>query len=378
MLPAPFKLERYFAKYEFNVRYLLCASDCESLTIQDLLNLEPGAAERFGQHWLGYTETNGAPSLRAEIAGLYAQATPPDVLVHAGAEEAIFLFMQAALSAGDHLIVHWPCYQSHFELARSQGCTISAWAGRQENGWAPDPAELRRLLRPNTRAVVLNTPHNPTGCLLTPEALREVAQITAERGIWLFADEVYRECEYDRAQRLPAAVDLGEHCVSLGAVSKTYGLAGLRIGWLACRNAALLAKIAALKDYTSICSSAPSEFLAEVALRRRQALIDRSLSIITPNLALLDAFFARQAGRMRWVRPGAGPVGFPQLLAPRQGGSAPEDIDRFCDRLVKQTGVLLLPGSVFDDPGNHFRLGFGRKNMPEALSRLEDFLESRG
>lgn len=371
MLPAPFKLERYFAKYEFNVRYLLCSSDCESLTIQDLLALEPGAAERFGQHWLGYTETSGGPSLRAEIAGLYRQAAPRDVLVHAGAEEAIFLFMQAALSAGDHLIVHWPCYQSHYEIANSLGCTVSAWVGREENGWAPDPAELRRLLRPNTRAVVLNTPHNPTGCLFSEQALREVAQITAERGIWLFSDEVYRECEYDPAQRLPAAVDLGEHCVSLGAVSKAYGLAGLRIGWLACRAAPLLAKIAALKDYTSICASAPSEFLAEVALRQRAALIARNLGLINANLALLDAFFERQsqAGRLRWVRPGAGPVGFPQL-------TTGEPIDDFCDRLVRTTGVLLLPGSVFDDTGSHFRLGFGRSSLPQALACLEEFLES--
>jgi len=366
MLPDPFKLERYFAKYEFNTRYLLCSSDCESLTIQELLDLEPGAAGRFGQQWLGYTETSGAPSLRAEICGLYEHAALEDVLVHAGAEEAIFLFMQAALSAGDHIIVHWPCYQSHFEIARGKGCTVSTWAGREENGWAPDPAELRRLLRPNTRAVVINTPHNPTGCLFAPEALREIARITEERGIWLFSDEVYRECEYNTAQRLPAAVDLGERCLSLGAVSKTYGLAGLRIGWLACHAPELLGKIAALKDYTSICASAPSEFLAEVALRQRQALIRRSLATIESNLALLDAFFARQAGRLRWARPGAGPVGFPQLIG--------EDIDTFCDRLVKTAGVLLLPGSVFDDPGNHFRLGFGRKNMPEALARLEEFL----
>ena len=366
MLPAPFKLERYFAQYEFSVRYLLCASDCESLSVGELLALEPGAAARFERQWLGYTETNGAPALRAEIAGLYETVSADEVLVHPGAEEAIFLFMQAALEPGDHVIVHWPCYQSHVEIAVSKGCLVSAWSGREAQGWALDPDDLRRLLRPNTRAIVINSPHNPTGYQMAPEVLREIARIADERGIWLFSDEVYRECEYDAGQRLPAAADLGERGVSLGSTSKTYGLPGLRIGWLAGHDRALLGKIVALKDYTTICTSAPSEFLAEVALRRRQALIERSLGTIRGNLALLDGFFARQAGRFTWVRPGAGPVGFPKLLG--------EAVEPFCDRLVRTAGVLLLPGPVFDDGGNHFRLGFGRKNMPEALARLEEFL----
>ncbi len=124
-LPAPFKLERYFAQYEFSVRYLLCSADCKSVSIQDLLDLEAGSEERFRRLWLGYTETLGAPSLRQEIAGLYTTVRPEEVIVHAGAEEAIFLFMQAVLQPGDHIIVHWPCYQSHFEVARSIGCDVS-------------------------------------------------------------------------------------------------------------------------------------------------------------------------------------------------------------------------------------------------------------
>jgi aspartate/methionine/tyrosine aminotransferase len=367
MLPMPFKLERYFAKYEFSVRYLLCASDCESLTVNELLALEPGAAERFGQLWLGYTETQGGPALRAEIAKLYTTIAPQEVLVHPGAEEAIFLFMQAVLEPGDHIVVHWPCYQSHFEIARSRGCSFTAWSGREEDGWALDPDELRRLLRPNTRAIVINTPHNPTGYLMAPDVLREVVRIAEERGIWLFSDEVYRECEYDPRQRLPSAADLGQRCITLGTVSKTYGLPGLRIGWLAGHDSALLSKISGLKDYTTICASAPSEFLTEVALRQRQVLIDRTLTTIRHNLGILDGFFTRQAARFQWARPGAGPIGFPRLIG--------EGIEAFSDRLVRQSGVLLLPGTIFDDPSNHFRLGFGRKNMPEAVARLEEFLK---
>ena len=142
----PFKLERYFAKYEFNAQYLLCSSDCQAMTIAELLSLEPDSAEKFQSHWLGYTESQGSPSLRQAICGLYETMQPENILVHAGAEEAIFLFMHTALEAGDHVIVHWPCYQSLFDVARSIGCDISLWIAREENDWALDLAELRRMI----------------------------------------------------------------------------------------------------------------------------------------------------------------------------------------------------------------------------------------
>lgn len=365
-LPA-FKLERYFAQYEFKVKYVLCASDCESFSIQDLLALEPDAAERFHQHWLGYTESQGSPSLQQEICNLYGHIAPPQVLVHSGAEEAIYLFMHAALEAADHIIVHWPCYQSLFEVARSIGCQVTLWEAREENGWSLDPDELLRNLRPNTKAVVINTPHNPTGYLMAPDVLQKIAGFCRDKGIILFSDEVYRESEYRREDRLPAACDLGAHTVSLGVMSKTYGLAGLRIGWIATQNAEIYGRMAALKDYTTICNSAPSEFLAELALRHREKLVARNMGIIAVNLDLLDSFFARHSDRFAWQRPRAGSIGFPQLLA--------EDVDRFCQDLVENTGVLLLPGSLYGDHNNHFRIGYGRKNLPDALPHLEAFLE---
>jgi aspartate/methionine/tyrosine aminotransferase len=365
---SPFKLERYFARYEFTTKYLLCSSDCESLAIQDLLRLEEGAAEAFQQHWLGYTESPGAPGLRREIARMYESIQPELVLVHSGAEEAIFLFMHAVLQPGDHAIVHWPCYQSLFEVARSIGCDVTRWEARFENGWALDLDELKRAVRPQTRLIVVNTPHNPTGYLMSQEDFRALNAFAQGRGLLLFSDEVYREAEYLPADRLPAACDLYEGAISRGVLSKTYGLPGLRIGWIATRDAEIYRRMAALKDYTTICNSAPSEFLAEVALRHRERLARRNLDIIQGNLALLDAFFARQAQRLTWVRPKAGPIAFPRLL---EG-----DIEAFCEALVRQAGVLLLPGTLFDQAGNYFRIGFGRKNMAEALDRLEEFLEA--
>ena len=362
----PFKLERYFAKYEFSTQYLLCSSDCESMSIADLLAIEEGAAEKFQRVWLGYTESPGSPALRAEICKLYETIEPEEILVHTGAQEAIFLFMFAILKESDHVIVHAPGYQSLAEAARATGCEVSLWQAREENNWALDLAELHRLLKPNTKAIVINTPHNPTGYLMSLEDYKAVHRLAQERNLLLFSDEVYRESEYDPATRLPAACDLGDYAISLGVTSKTYGLAGLRIGWIATKNKKIYEAMAGLKDYTTICNSAPSEFLAEVAMRNRQKLSARNLGIIKHNLTVIDDFFARHADLFSWIRPCAGSMAFPRLLK--------GNVEEFCDRLVWRAGVLLLPGSVYDDSDNHFRLGLGRKNLPPAVERLDEYL----
>ena len=363
---SPFKIERYFARYEFNVDYVLCGSDCESMAIEDLLAFEPRAADRFHRQWLGYTESLGSPSLRREICKIYSDITPEQVLVHTGAEEAIFLFMHAMLTAENHIIVHWPCYQSLVEVARSIGCEVTLWKAAEENGWALDPDQLLQHIKPNTRVIVVNTPHNPTGYLMPGDTFQVISRIAQANGVILFSDEVYRESEYQVEDRLPAACDFGDHTVSLGVMSKTYGLPGLRVGWIATQNEKVYKRMAVIKDYTTICNSAPAEFLAELALRHRKVLVDRTQQIISDNLNLLDPFFDRHIDRFTWQRPRAGSIGFPKLLD--------QDVEVFCDFLVKTAGVLLLPGTVYDDPGNHFRIGFGRKNLSEAIGRLEDFL----
>jgi aspartate/methionine/tyrosine aminotransferase len=189
------------------------------------------------------------------------------------------------------------------------------------------------------------------------------------RGILLFSDEVYRGLEYDPADKLPPACDINPNAVSLGVMSKSYGLAGLRIGWIATQNTTVYDRMAALKDYTTICSSAPSEYLSELALRHREQIVERNLQIIRGNLSRLDEFFPAHGDRLEWVRPKAGPIAFPRLIG--------EDVEKFCHQLVSTAGVLLLPGTIYEHAGNHFRLGFARKNMPEALSRLEEYLDKQ-
>jgi len=235
-------------------------------------------------------------------------------------------------------------------------------------GWAVDMDELRSAFQHNTRAVVVNTPHNPTGYHLTHTEQTEVMNLVEKHGAVLFSDEVYRESEFDPAERLPAACDLSDQAVSLGVMSKTYGMAGLRIGWIATQNAEILEKMAGLKDYTTICNSAPSELLAEIALKHRQSIAARNLGIIQQNLGVLEEFFNRQKQRFVWLPPRAGSVAFPRLV---EG-----EIEDFCHRLVTQAGVLLLPGTLFGVEGNYFRLGFGRANLALAVQKLEEFVEN--
>ena len=362
---SPFRIERYYARYEFTTRYMLSSSDCESRTIAELLELEPDAHERLLETWCGYTESPGSPELREAIAALYERIDPDEVIVTSCAEEGIFLLYHALLGPGDHAIVEAPCYESALELARRTGAEVTPWRRRYEDGWAHDLDALAALIRPDTRVLYVNQPHNPTGTLMNRATFARIADLARANALALFGDEVYRELEHDPAIRLPAACEVDARAVSLGSISKSYGLPGLRLGWLVTRDAALRESIMRWKDYTTICSSAPSEVLTAVALRHRDVLLDRNLGIVARNLPLLDEFFSRHCDTFDWVRPTASPIGFPRV-------TAVGDVDRFCERLAR-VGVLLLPGSVYDERG-HVRVGFGRANLPEALDVLESGL----
>jgi len=367
-LPA-FKLERFFAKYEFKAPYLLAASDCEALTIEELLSLESGAAQKFHQTWLGYTETQGNPELRQAIAQTYQSIGIEEILVHAGAEEAVFIFMNIALEPGDHIIVHFPCYQSHSAIAQSIGCEVEWWMSHEADNWELDLDWLREAIQPNTKAIVINCPHNPTGYVMSRAKLEELVSICRQHNILLFSDEVYRLLEYRDEDTLPAACDLYENAISLGVMSKTYGLAGLRIGWIATHNQEIYKAMAAFKDFTSICSSAPSEFLSTLALRNRDKIVQRNRAIIAANIEICDRFFLNHANLFNWTAPKGGSTAFPSI-------KQVTDVEEFCIDLVNQRGVLLLPSTYFDYEKQNFRIGLGRKNLPECIEKLDDYLKA--
>jgi len=212
----------------------------------------------------------------------------------------------------------------------------------------------------------LNFPHNPTGYLPAHAELERIVELARQRGIYIFSDEMYRLLEYEPESRLPPVCSIYERGISLSGLSKTFALPGLRLGWLATPDQALLDRWLAFKDYTTICHSAPSEVLGLMALRAKEAIIQRNLGIIQENLRHAGRFFDEHHDLFTWIRPTAGSVAFP-----RWAGSTP--VESFCQDMLDQAGVMIVPGSIFDFPGDHFRIGLGRKNLPIVLERVSDY-----
>jgi aspartate/methionine/tyrosine aminotransferase len=381
MRPRPFVLERFFAQHEFSARYLLATSDCQGLPMADVLaGAEPGLRKRWEMLQLGYTESQGSPELRQEIAGLYRSVDAEDILV-AAPEEAVFLTMDALLELGDHVVCTFPGYQSLYELALSIGCEVTFWEPEEDlagKRWRFDPSRLQECLRPNTKLVVWNFPHNPTGALPSAKDFARMLAAARAVGAWVFSDEMYRLLEPSAEIRLPAAVDEYGRALSLSGMSKVFGLAGLRIGWVAAHDEELLERMKALKDYTTICSSAPSELLALMALRSREGILDAHRERVRRNVDAAEEFLAGHAARFRWIPPQAGTVCFPRLLSDASVAAHPQaaSAEEFCARVLRDTGVLLLPSTVYDYGDEHFRLGLGRDDFTVGLGVLDAYLRN--
>lgn len=363
----PFQLERFFARWEFAADHILCASDIEGVRQRELLEvLDDETRTLWQQLTLGYTESAGHPLLREAIAELYDTLSAGSVLTFAGAQEAILALGSVLVGPGDHVVAMAPVYQSLYEVPRSVGADLSFVRLEHDRDWQLSPEMLDSAVSPRTRLVILNFPHSPTGSHPDVETFHRLIDVARRTHAYVISDEVYRFLAHDPADELPPAADLYDRAISIGVMSKAFGLAGLRIGWIATPDQDVLDRAAGFKDYTTICSSAPSEILAIGALRAREHLLARAHRIIATNLELLDEFFAAWPDVFEWVRPHAGTTAFPRLHY-----SVP--IRRFVEELIRETGVLLLPGELFDHPGNHFRIGFGRTDLPEALDKLDGF-----
>ncbi|HRF48364.1 MAG TPA: aminotransferase class I/II-fold pyridoxal phosphate-dependent enzyme [Anaerolineales bacterium] len=370
-----FRLEAHFSKWEFKARHHLTASDMESVDVAELLSwADVDDREAWRTLRLGYTETYGAPALRRAIAATYETLTAEDVLCFAGAGEAIYVAMQVLLGHDDHAVVLVPNYQS-FEELPLQLCAVTGVALHPEADWELDLDEVRAALRPNTRLIAVNFPNNPTGKVIAPETWRGLVALAEARGIYLLSDEVYRGLERDRDRALPQAADLYERGLSINVLSKAYGLPGLRIGWLATRDRALLGRLERFKHYTTICNSGPSEVLATIALKTRDRLLARNRALVAENLALLDGFFATRHDLFEWRAPEGGCVAYPRYLGA-------DGVEAFCRAALEQAGVLLLPASIYTSrllatPPDRFRIGYGRLAVPEGLAALAAFVDER-
>lgn len=364
----PFKLERYFAKYEFSTQYQLSSSDCDGLPLQQVLSYADSETKHLWDNLqLGYTESLGLPQLREEISKLYKSVTKDEVLVITP-EEGIFIALQTILEKGDHVVCTFPGYQSLYSIAESLDCEVSKWMPSEKDGWYFDPADLEKLIKPNTKLIIVNFPHNPTGYLASKKDFEKIISIAKEKNIFLFSDEMYKFLEYDSADRLPSATDVYENAISLFGMSKTYGLAGVRIGWLTTKNKDLYSQFSTYKDFTTICSSAPSEVLSLIALKAGDKIIKENLNKINKNLSIVEDFMKRNSKIFSWVKPKAGTICFPKLNIDMSSYD-------FCEKVIKDTGIMILPSTVYDFDDKHIRIGYGRKNMPDALKLFESYLQ---
>jgi aspartate/methionine/tyrosine aminotransferase len=365
-----FAVERYFAKYEFTAKYMLSSSDCDGYSMRYVLDL---ASKEEKEQWdnlkLGYTETVGSEPLRHAIKQHYTTIGMHEIVVSSPGE-ANFAFMNVLLAAGDHVICMSPMYQSLYQVAKDLGCSVSFWQPENiDNSWHFNPDDLKKLITAKTKLLVINFPHNPTGFSPNLSDFKAIMDIARQNGIVVFSDEMYRFLQHNDAETLPSACDLYENAVSLWGTAKTFGLAGLRLGWLTSKNTALLQKVEKFKDYLSICNNSPSEILATIALNNMDEFVRPNLKKIKENMEAFDTFCTQQNGLFGFKKPNSGSTAFVRL-------NAQETALDFAEDLVKNTGIMLLPSETFEYGTSHLRIGFGRENMKDVLGILDSYIVS--
>ncbi len=340
-----FALERWMTTYETKVAYDIAESGICPMTTADLLGIMP-AEERertladLLNLPLGYSEAPGSLDLRSLLAATYENTGPEHILVTTGAIEANFLLLNVLLELGDHVVAVEPAYQQLGAVARAIGCEVTPWRLRPETGFRYDLEELEGLITSRTRLIVVNTPHNPTGAMLSDAELGRIYDLAVARGARLLSDEAYRWLEIPGGERLAAPIrNRGDAGISVGTLSKPFGLPGLRIGWMAA-PADLVAACWAMRDYVSLSPGKLNDALAVLALRHRDRLVERTQSIVTQNLATAEAWFAAHADMVAWTPPRGG------LLALLHYALDIPSLE-LANRLAEEYSVMLAPGSAF-------------------------------
>jgi aspartate/methionine/tyrosine aminotransferase len=369
-----FALETYFSKWEFSATHHMTASDAQSISVGEMLDIAGLPHTTLSDLHLGYTETWGAPDLRQAISETYDKLEAKNILCFAGAEEGVYAAMRVLLDPDDHAIVVVPNYQAA-ETIPLDICAVSGVGLNPDRNWYLDLDEIRDAIRPNTKLISVCFPNNPTGHIIPKEDYVNLVKICRQHDLYLFSDEVYRGVELDSNKRIDQVADAYEKGLSLNVMSKAYGLPGLRIGWIATQDEEVLGDLEKYKHYLSICNSAPSERLAVIALSVREALLDKSLTLMRTNIEKLDRFFGDYPDIFDWQHPDGSCIGFPRFKG--RGG-----VEVFCKDLVKENGVLLLPASIYRSelmraPDDRFRIGFGRANIDAGLTAFREFVDRK-
>lgn len=366
-----FSLERWFAEFEFvpGIRNLT-ASGPFAATTRELLELEDAATTaRYLELGLDYVENPGNAELRQGIAGLYKTLEASNIRVTSGASEALFLLILTVVQPGDNIIVEEPTYGNIAGVAQSRGAEVRRLPLRMEQGWKPDLEQLAQLVDQKTRLIYFTHSNNPTGKLLQVEEMQAIARIAERVGALFVNDEVFRLISLDGAP-IPSAIDVVEHAAVIADMTKPWGLGGLRVGWIASRDSALLQRVSNARDYSTMCGSAPGEFLAQVALRHASQVIAPRLAAACTNLQRLADAIEGSNGVLRWSPPQAGYTAFVQF---------PFRAEPFCRYLAEEKKFLLLPGYVYGKAYEQYiRIGYGcsTERFAEGLTTIMDVLQN--
>lgn len=346
------------------IRRNLAESSVADASLGDLVTDLEGLVLQYGDHL-------GLPELRATIAADVPGADPDDVMVTPGAVAALFILHTSLLGPGDHIVVARPNYATNVETPRAIGADVSYLDLAFEDGWAVDPARIAALMTPRTRLVSLTTPHNPTGTTLDEATLHEVLALVERAGARLLVDETYREMTFE--EPLPVAASLSPRAISVSSLSKTYGLPGIRTGWLVTRDRGLRDRLLAAKEQILISGSLVDETIALGALQRRPAWLPAIRERIDAAFTLTAEWLDGHE-RLEWIPPRGGVVGFPRV---RPGVEV--DIDAFYRILFEEHGTIVGPGHWFEQPRTCFRLGYGWPTLAElgeGLAAIDAVLEA--
>lgn len=360
-----FKLERYFAKYEFSAKYLISSSDCDAYSLEYILNCANDTElELYKNIKFSYADSAGSDFLRSSIAKQYDTINDREVMVMSPGE-ANYILMNVLLEKGDEVVCMAPAYQSLFQVAESIGANLKFWNPEfHGNAIYYNPSTLNDLVSSKTKLIIVNFPHNPTGFIPTRSDLQEIIEIARKRNIVLFSDEMYHQLVHNPSNDIPALCDLYENAISLWGMAKSFGLAGMRIGWLATKRKDLLSKIGSYKDYLTICNNAAAEVLTYIALNHKDKFIQPNIQKIIKNKDAFKSFVARHNTKLEFYDTQAGSTALVKLNV------AMSSYD-YCEKLVREKNIMMIPSEMFDFGSQHVRIGFGRENFEEVLGAWE-------
>ncbi|CAG8920971.1 unnamed protein product [Penicillium salamii] len=341
-----------------NIKYNLSES---SITDQSLASLGLQVPDLK----LLYNEHQGGTALRKLIVQGSEGLSYKDVLVTTGAAGALFIIASSQLSVNDHLVVVRPNYATNLETPRALGCEISFIDLAFESDFQLDLSAVKAALKPNTKIVSITTPHNPTGTGMSLETLSALVALTKEKGVLLLVDETYADISYDG--RLPIAASLGDHVISVSSLSKSYGIPGIRLGWLINRNPSLQETFLAAKEQISISGSVVDEWIAEQVLSRKEEILSATIREMKHRREIVAAWIEKD-DLLEWVRPDGGIVCFPRI---KNGFEPVGGLAAFYHRLLHRYGTYVGPGHWFELPDTFFRLGYGWPTIEELEGGLQ-------